>query len=259
MSRKILEVSGLTKSFGGITALSDVTFSLEASEMLALIGPNGAGKSTCFNLLMGQLRSDAGVVKFCGQNISALRPRQIWRLGIGRTFQITATYASMTVIENVQMAVMSYHRRYLSMWPLAKDLYRDEARELLHLVEMDNQAQRPAAILAYGDVKRLELAIALANKPTLLLLDEPTAGMGPSERVALMNLISAIIEERDIGALFTEHDMNVIFAHAHRILVLNRGKLIADGTVAEVRGDRQVREVYLGGGAGDYDAAINPC
>jgi branched-chain amino acid transport system ATP-binding protein len=180
MSQNILEVRGLTKSFGGIHALSDVTFALEAGEMLALIGPNGAGKSTCFNLLMGQLRADAGLVKFCGQKISTLLPRHIWRLGIGRTFQITATYASMTVIENVQVAIMSYHRRCMSFWPRAKELYRDEAQELLHLVEMDNQADRPAAILAYGDVKRLELAVALANQPALLLLDEPTAGMGPS-------------------------------------------------------------------------------
>ncbi len=259
MSQNILEVRGLSKSFGGIQALSDVTFSLGAGEMLALIGPNGAGKSTCFNLLMGQLRADAGQVNFCGQKISTLSPRHIWRLGIGRTFQITATYASMSVIENVQMAIMSYHRRCMSLWPQAKELYRDEAQKLLHLVEMDDQADRPAAILAYGDVKRLELAIALSNQPALLLLDEPTAGMGASERVALMTLTTSIVKQRHIGALFTEHDMNVVFAHAHRVLVLNRGKLIANGSIAEVRNDPQVKEVYLGGGTSDHDATIRAC
>jgi branched-chain amino acid transport system ATP-binding protein len=248
MTEAVLKVAGLSKSFGGNHAVSNVSFNVDASELLALIGPNGAGKSTCFNMLMGQLRPDAGAIEFDGQNLIGKPPRAIWRLGVGRTFQITATYPSMTVIENVQMTLISHHGRTFSLFPHARDLYRDEAQALLELVSMAGQAERPAAVLAYGDVKRLELAIALANAPKLLLMDEPTAGMAPSERIALMELTAGIVKERGISVLFTEHDMDVVFAHAHRIMVLNRGELIANGSVAEVRDDPRVREVYLGGG-----------
>lgn len=248
MTDAVLKVEGLSKSFGGINAVGGITFSVAIGEMLALIGPNGAGKSTCFNMLMGQLRPDAGSIEFAGQNLVGMRPRKVWRLGVGRTFQITATYPSMTVVENVQMALISFRGRTFSFWPRAKSLYLEQAHELLRLVDMHDQADRPAAVLAYGDVKRLELAIAIANKPTLLLMDEPTAGMGPNERTELMALTASIVKERNICALFTEHDMDVVFAHAHRVMVLNRGLLIANGSVAEVREDPQVQEVYLGGG-----------
>lgn len=245
----LLEVSGLAKSYGGIRAVIDVSFAVQRGEMLALIGPNGAGKTTCFNMLMGQIAIDRGEVVFNGRRLNGLPPRRIWRLGVGRTFQITQTYATMTVIENVQMVLASYHRRVWSLVPYARRLYVDEAMALLELVAMSGQAQRPAAVLAYGDLKRLELAIALAHKPDLLLMDEPTAGMAPGERVALMQLTSDIVKQRQISALFTEHDMDVVFTHADRILVLNRGELIANGTGEQVRGDERVREVYLGGGS----------
>ena len=244
----MLQVEGLSKSFGGIHAVSDVSFEVKKAELLALIGPNGAGKTTCFNMLMGQLKPNAGTVLLGGENITGLAPRTIWRKGVGRTFQITATYPTMTVVENVQMALMSHHHRLFSFLPYARDLYRDDAIELLSLVGMVEQADRAAAILAYGDLKRLELAIALAHAPSLLLMDEPTAGMAPKERITLMKLTADIVAERNISVLFTEHDMDVVFAHAHRIMVLNRGELIANGSVEEVRGDPRVREVYLGGG-----------
>jgi len=154
----------------------------------------------------------------------------------------------MSVVENVQMALISHHGRTFSLLPRARDMYREDALALLRLVDMAAQSERPAAVLAYGDVKRLELAIALANTPKLLLMDEPTAGMAPRERVALMQLTADVVKERGISVLFTEHDMDVVFGHAHRIMVLNRGELIANGTVAEVRDDPRVREVYLGGG-----------
>lgn len=244
----ILEVKSLSKSFGGIQAVNNVSFSVAKGELLALIGPNGAGKTTCFNMLMGQLKPSNGDVFLQGQRITGMPPRKVWRKGVGRTFQITGTYQSMTVLENVQMALMSHHRRLYSIKPYATHLYRDEAMSLLELVGMPEQAERACAILAYGDLKRLELAIALSHNPSLLLMDEPTAGMAPRERIALMQLTSDIVVQRNISVLFTEHDMDVVFAHAHRIMVLNRGELIAEGSADEIRSNPLVQEVYLGGG-----------
>jgi branched-chain amino acid transport system ATP-binding protein len=242
----LLEVRGLAKAFGGVQAVRGVDFDLGRGETLALIGPNGAGKTTCFNLLDGHLRPDAGLVRLDGRDIVGLAPRRLFRLGVGRTFQITATFASMTVRENVQMALISRDRRLLSPWSRARDLRRDEATGLLARVGMADQADRACGVLAYGDLKRVELAVALANDPRLLLMDEPTAGMAPGERVALMALVRALVSERGLSVLFTEHDMDVVFAHADRILVLDRGELIAGGTPAEVRADPLVRAVYLG-------------
>ncbi len=244
----VLQVENLSKSFGGVVAVSNVNFAVEKGELLALIGPNGAGKSTCFNMLMGQLKPSAGKVFFQGEDLSGLPSRAIWRKGVGRTFQITATYASMTVAENVQMALISHNKRVFSVFPYAHKLYRERAMELLSLVGLADQADRHCAILAYGDLKRLELAIALCHEPSLLLMDEPTAGMAPSERERLMALTASIVADKGISVLFTEHDMDTVFAHAHRIMVLNRGELIANGTVDEIRNNAQVQEVYLGGG-----------
>ena len=244
----VLETRGLTKAFGAIVAVDDVSFQLRKGELLALIGPNGAGKSTCFNMLMGQLKPTKGDVILGGETITGMKPRDVWRKGVGRTFQITATYASMTVIENVQMALMSHHRDIMRVMPYAHKRYRDEALALLDLVSMADQADRHCAVLAYGDLKRIELAIALAHSPTVLLMDEPTAGMTPKERVALMKLTSDIVTGQEVSVLFTEHDMDVVFAHAHRIMVLNRGALIAEGSATEIRNNTRVQEVYLGGG-----------
>ena len=244
----ILSVRNLSRNFGAIKAVDNVSFDLAKGELLALIGPNGAGKSTCFNMLMGQLKPSSGTVQLLGKNIAGMQPRKIWRMGVGRTFQITATYASMTVVENVQMALISHHRRLYSLTTFAHKLYRDEALALLDTVGMADQAERHCAVLAYGDLKRLELAVALAHDPILLLMDEPTAGMAPRERIALMQLTADILDAKGISVLFTEHDMDVVLAHADRIMVLNRGHLIADGTVDEIRNNPQVQEVYLGGG-----------
>jgi branched-chain amino acid transport system ATP-binding protein len=252
----VLEVRGLTKRFGGVTAVDGVDFDLRERELLALIGPNGAGKTTCFNMLNGQLKPDAGSVTFAGRSLKGLGPKRIWRLGVGRTFQITQTFASMTVRENVQMALLSDRRELLKLWPSAAQRHVEEADALLAKVGMADQAERAASVLAYGDLKRLELAIALANDPKLLLMDEPTAGMAPKERASLMQLVAGIVEGQGIAVLFTEHDMDVVFEHAHRIMVLNRGALIAEGRAEDVRNDPLVQEVYLGGGSMvDGDAA----
>ena len=244
-----LEVEGLRKSFGGVQAVKGVSLRVAAGELLALIGPNGAGKSTCFNMLNGQLRPDGGTVRLNGQDITGLPPRRIWRLGVGRTFQITATFGSMSVLENVQMALLSHRRRLLDLWRPVSQEDPAEALALLERVGMAGQAARPCGVLAYGDLKRVELAIALANAPALLLMDEPTAGMAPAERVALMELTAGIARAGGIAVLFTEHDMDVVFRHADRILVLDRGTPIAEGAPAAVRADPRVREVYLGTGA----------
>jgi branched-chain amino acid transport system ATP-binding protein len=247
---QVLATEGLTKSFGGIKALDNVGFAVAGGELLAMIGPNGAGKSTCFNLVGGQLRPDAGGVRLMGEDITGRPPRKIWRRGVGRTFQIAATFGSMTLSENVQMALISHHRRLDALWTPAAGLYQKEARELLDKVGMADQAARRSDVLAYGDVKRVELAIALANRPRLLLMDEPTAGMAPDERAALMALTVRIAREDGIAVLFTEHDMDVVFGHADRIMVLDRGRVIAEGAPAAVRGDPRVRAVYLGTAAG---------
>jgi len=244
----LLAVERLSKSFGGVTAARDVSFSLEAGKLLAIIGPNGAGKSTIFNMVGGQLSPDAGRVLLAGRDITAAPARRIWRLGVGRTFQIAQTFVSMTVAENVQMALISRHGRTRAFWPSAHALYRDEALALLERLTLRADADRPCSELAYGDVKRVELAIALAGAPKLLLMDEPTAGMAPSERKELMQLAATIARERAIGILFTEHDMDAVFGHADRVIVLVRGEIIIAGSPQEVRADRQVRRAYLGEG-----------
>jgi branched-chain amino acid transport system ATP-binding protein len=244
----LLQVQRLRKAFGGVVAVDDVSFELARGELLALIGPNGAGKSTCFNLINGQLPPDGGAVKLDGVDITGRRPREIWRAGVGRTFQVAAVYVSMTVAENVQMAIVARERRLFDFWSRAGGAYRDEALELLAAVGLRARADEPASTLAYGDVKTLELAIALANRPKLLLMDEPTAGMAPRERGALMSLTKKLVRERNLGVLFTEHSMDVVFAHADRILVLARGQLIAAGAPAAIRDDQRVREVYFGSG-----------
>jgi branched-chain amino acid transport system ATP-binding protein len=244
----LLLVEGLRKAFGGVVAVDDVSFDLSRGELLAMIGPNGAGKSTCFNLINGQLRPDAGVVRLSGRTITGCKPREIWRLGVGRTFQVAATYASMTVAENVQMALLARERRLFDFWSRAARACRDEALALLEAVGLRERADEPASTLAYGDLKTVELAIALANRPQLLLMDEPTAGMAPRERSALMALTRKLVRERNLGVLFTEHSMDVVFAHADRIVVLARGRVIAQGPPAAIRDDARVREVYFGSG-----------
>jgi branched-chain amino acid transport system ATP-binding protein len=244
----LLSVQGLSKSYGGVHAVRGVSFTLKAGEILALIGPNGAGKSTCFDMLNGQNVPDSGRIHLLGRDTTGKKPREIWRMGVGRTFQITATFPTMTVRENVQVALVSYHGQLFNLRASTPRVAKAEASGLLELVGMGGYAERPCGELAYGDLKRLELAVALANQPKLLLMDEPTAGMAPRERIELMRLTAEIAREKSIGVLFTEHDMDVIFERADRILVLNRGTLIAEGSPEEVRRNPQVRAIYLGEG-----------
>ena len=242
----VLEVSNLAKAYDGVQALRGVSFAVGAGELVAMIGPNGAGKTTCFNIVNGQLRPDAGEVSLGGTSLVGMPPRAVWRLGVGRTFQVAATFGSMSVRENVQIALLSRDRLLDSFFLPAENLLIEEANGLLARVGMAQQAARPCAELAYGDLKRLELAIALANRPRLLLMDEPTAGTAPEERDALMGLASSLARSEKIAVLFTEHDMEAVFGFADRVLVLHGGELIATGAPGEVRDDPRVREVYLG-------------
>ena len=247
----VLDVRGLAKAFGGVRAVRGVSFAVRAGEIVAMIGPNGAGKTTCFNLINGQLSPDAGEIALLGRPTAGLAPRAIARLGVGRTFQVAAAFGSMTARENVQLALLAHAGRLGSVFALAPLLEREAADALLARVGMLDQAGRPAAVLAYGDVKRLELALALAGEPRLLLMDEPVAGMAPGERAALMHLASRLAREEGIAILFTEHDMDVVFGHADRVLVLVEGELIADGPPAAVRADPRVRQAYLGAESAD--------
>ena len=244
----LLKVAGLGKAFGGVKAVDGISFDLAAGELLALIGPNGAGKSTTFNMVNGQLKADAGSIQLGAQELVGRNPRDIWRMGVGRTFQIAETFASLAVVENVQMALLSQAGKLFYMWQRAAAYKREEALGLLAQVGMLAQADRPCNVLAYGDVKRVELAMAMANAPKLLLMDEPTAGMAPKERNELMALTKKLVVERGMSVLFTEHSMDVVFAYADRIIVLARGRLIAQGQPQEIRDHPKVQEVYFGTG-----------
>lgn len=242
----LLEARDVRKSFGGVQAVAGVSLRLFQGEVRALIGPNGAGKTTLLNLLTGQLACDEGLVKFKGERISGLTPDRIWRKRISRTFQITATFASLTVLENVQVAVLSHQGRIRDLFAKAGRLARGPAMDLLERVGLCDQAEKACGILAFGDLKRLELAIALANAPELLVLDEPTSGMAPQERMDLMGMAVAIVGKQRATLLFTEHDMDVVFAAAHRITVMHQGRVVAEGAPQVVRDNREVQEIYLG-------------
>ncbi|HEU4351205.1 MAG TPA: ABC transporter ATP-binding protein [Burkholderiales bacterium] len=241
-----LSVKNLSKAYGGVQAVRDVSFSVAPGEMVAIIGPNGAGKTTCFNMLNGQLAPDSGEIRMDETSLAGLPPHRISRFGVGRTFQVTATFGSMTVRENVQTALLSHHRQNYSMWTRARKLFAKEAEALLERVGMGEQADRPCAVLAYGDLKRVELAMAIANVPRVLLMDEPTAGMAPEERGTLMELAAALARHDRIAVLFTEHDMSVVFGFASRVIVMHLGEVIAEGSPDAVRADARVREIYLG-------------
>ena len=242
----VLQTVGLRKQFGGVQAVSGVDLAVPEGDLRAIIGPNGAGKTTLFNLITGDLPHDSGQIYFRGEEISGLAPQDLCRRGLARTFQVTSIFRRLTALENVQTALLTYHRRHLDIFRPARRLYRDEAMILLDRVGLGAQAAKPSGILSHGDQRRLELALALASEPQLLMLDEPTAGMAPKERHEVMALAAAIAADARLTIVFTEHDMDVVFAVARRISVLHQGAVIAEGTPLEVRGDPQVQRVYLG-------------
>jgi branched-chain amino acid transport system ATP-binding protein len=242
----ILRVESLAKRFGGLQALGGVDLTVAHGEFRAIIGPNGAGKSTFFNAMTGVLRPDSGRVTFEGREVTGEPPHVLARNGVGRTFQITSVFHDLTALENVQVALLAHARRAWSVWPRARSLYAGRAQELLALVGLDGNARRLAGTLAHGDQKRLELAIALAGAPRLLLLDEPTAGMAAQERIESIKLVHRVARELGLSCVFTEHDMAVVFAVATRITVMHQGRVLAEGTPVEVRARPEVQQVYLG-------------
>ena len=245
MTAPVLAVEEIGKSFKGFRAVERISFTVHSGELLALIGPNGAGKTTTFNMINGQLTPDHGRILFEGRDVTGWPPRALWRSGVARTFQITQTFGSMSVAENLLVAILSRERprNFLADVGAA---HADEVRTRLVEVGMAHAADTLCSVLAYGDLKRVELAIALVNDPHLLLMDEPTAGMAARERGALMRLVAERAHQRRTAVLFTEHDMDVVFGHADRVAVMNRGRLIAEGAPTDVRANPLVREVYLG-------------
>jgi branched-chain amino acid transport system ATP-binding protein len=247
----LLSVHDLRKSFGGVQAVAGVSFDVEPGESVAIIGPNGAGKTTCFNMLGGQLKPDTGRIVLDGRNVAGRPPHVMWRFGVGRTFQVAAIFRSMTVREHIQLTLLSHRRRVGGMWRPIKKQMLTEANAVLVRVGLIDQADRLAAVLAYADLKRLELAVALANEPRLLLLDEPTAGMARGESQALMALAGNLVRQQGMSMLFTEHDMDVVFGYADRVIVLHRGAIMAEGPPQRIRADVRVQEIYLGAGFGN--------
>ncbi len=242
----MLEVRDLRKAFGGFEAVGGVSLTVAAGQVTAIIGPNGAGKTTLFNLITGHVRPDAGAVRFDGRDITGLAPHDVCRLGVGRSFQRTNIFPRLTVFQNVQAAFISHRRRGLDLFTPVDRLYRDETLALLASLGLLDRSGEMSGFLSHGAQKQLELGIALASEPRLLLLDEPTAGMSAVETRDTIRLISRIARERGLTLLFTEHDMEVVFSIAQTITVLHQGRVIAGGTPAEVRGDPEVRRVYLG-------------
>jgi branched-chain amino acid transport system ATP-binding protein len=242
----MLRVEGLAKSFGGFVAVRDVSLSVERGRRACVIGPNGAGKSTLFNLITGHLQPTRGRVLFGDRDITGRAPHEICRLGIGRSFQRTNIFPRLSVFDNVQVAVLSHLGRTLNMTTPARALARDETMALLEAVGLADEAPSTSGTLSYGLQKQLELGIALASEPQVLLLDEPTAGMSPQETADTIALIGRIVRERGLTLLFTEHDMDVVFSIAERITVLHQGAVLAEGTPEEVQKNQDVQRIYLG-------------
>jgi branched-chain amino acid transport system ATP-binding protein len=246
MSDAILRIVGLNKSFGGLRAARDVSFDVMRGEFRAIIGPNGAGKSTLFELISGFIKPDSGRIYLGGEEVTGRRPHRLFNAGLSRTFQITSIFPDLTVLENLQFAVLSDRHRLLNLYRSVGRMEIDECRRLLELVNLQVAYDRKAGILSHGDQKKLELAVAIAGKPRLLLLDEPTAGMAANERLESIRTVHRIARELGLTVLFTEHDMQVVFSVADRISVLHQGAIVADDAPAEIRRSSQVQQIYLG-------------
>lgn len=243
----MLRVDQVFKSFDNFMAVKGASLHVRPREIVAVIGPNGAGKTTLFNLITGQLKPDQGRIYFKNEDITSFPPYQICRRGITRSFQIVNIFPRLSVLQNVQVAILSHQRRSYNFWQRANQLAMPETRKILQIVGLLNKEQELAGSLSHGDQKILEIAIALGNEPQLLILDEPTAGMSPEETYETVELIKRLAKERGLTILFCEHDMEIVFSIAHRIMVMAQGQTIIQGTPEEVRSNKEVQAAYLGG------------
>ena len=246
MAEPLLSIDNLNKRFGGVVATDALTLAIEAGELHALIGPNGAGKTTLMAQLAGQLAPDSGTIRFAGDNITALPAPRRNLLGLARSFQITSLFLEMSTLDNVAIAVQAHAGHSFRFWTNARreSALREPARAALARVGLADRADAPAAALSHGEHRQLEIAMALAGKPRLLLLDEPMAGLGPEESTRMVTLLRALKREHTI--VVVEHDMAAVFALADRISVLVYGRVIASGAPAMIRADHEVRRAYLG-------------
>jgi branched-chain amino acid transport system ATP-binding protein len=242
----LLEVRGLEKHFGGLRAVSGVDLDVEPGERRAIIGPNGAGKTTLFNLITGYLRPDKGTVTFDGSDLTGKPTHRIAKAGIGRAFQITSIFPGLTVFRNVQLGRLAQAGETARAFGAVETRHAESVAEILDDCGLGSMVHERAGNLSHGDQRALELAISLAMEPKLLLLDEPTAGMAPEETSRTMQLVRRIADERRLTVLFCEHDMDVVFGTADRILVMNMGRPLAEGTPEDIRTDAEVKKVYLG-------------
>jgi branched-chain amino acid transport system ATP-binding protein len=243
----MLQVEGLHKSFDGFKAVDDAGLDVSKAEVVAVIGPNGAGKTTLFHLITGQLAPDAGVIRFKEENIAGLAPHEVCHKGISRSYQVVNLFSRLTVFENVQIAVLSRRRKTFNFLRPARTMAVNETREILASVGLDGKAEMISGSLSHGDQKVLEIAVALGNRPELLILDEPTAGMSPEETAVTLQLMKRLSGEQGLTILFCEHDMSMVFSIADRIMVMQHGCSIIQDTPGAVRRNRQVRKAYLGG------------
>jgi branched-chain amino acid transport system ATP-binding protein len=246
MAEPLLATSGLVKRFGGLLATDHLDLALADGEIHAVIGPNGAGKTTLVAQLQGELAPDAGAIRFAGEDVTRLKPHQRATRGIARSFQVTSVFRDMSALDNVALAVQAHAGHSFGMWrpAAAERALREPARAALARVGLDGRAHVLAAQLAHGEQRQLELAMALATEPRLLLLDEPMAGMAQEDSARVVQLIAGLKGTRTV--LLVEHDMDAVFALADRITVLVYGRAIATGTPAEIRADDAVRQAYLG-------------
>lgn len=242
----MLEVKKVSKSFDGFMAVSNAELTVKKGEMVAVIGPNGAGKTTLFNLISGVLKPDSGRIFYKGEDITFLSPYEIFRRGISRSFQIVNVFQRLTVFENVQLSVLSREKRTWNLTMPAFKFFVDETEWILRQVGLAEKRNTVAGYLSHGEQKILEIAIALGGKPEFMILDEPTAGMSPEETIICMELIKKLRNELGLTILFCEHDMDVVFGYANRVVVMVRGETVAQGSCDEVRCNVVVQEAYLG-------------
>ncbi|MFZ4827550.1 MAG: ABC transporter ATP-binding protein [Phototrophicaceae bacterium] len=247
-SDPVLILTDVCKSFGGLQATDNVSLTLYPHERVGLIGANGAGKSTLFNQISGMFQPDSGSIVFNGRSIVGLLPQQIVRLGMGRAFQRANVFPRLSVTENLQVAILSHQRQHLDVWllPTARRALQERTDALLEQIGLQAHRRQMAGALALGDQKRLELGLALALEPRLLLLDEPTAGMSAEETYSTVELIQQLVQSFGMTLFFSEHDMAVVFGMAQRIYVLHQGALIAEGTPDQIAHHPHVQQVYLG-------------